>query len=162
MTSLPLPHLAKRWTTAMGCAGGDTTLKHRWWCQRSQLLHHAFDDPLDHGSAITTLSDKSLRMSTSHFVTFRETCRGFRWAPFDCVDCVDCAANLEGNSSQLLPKSVRGSWVGVRPTGPAWRHHAPHGQQDKPGTTCQPHAWPAGEAWCHRPAGRTTQTLSSK
>ena len=22
----------------MGCAGGDTTLKHRWWCQRSQFF----------------------------------------------------------------------------------------------------------------------------
>ena len=26
----------------------------------------------------------------------------------------------------------------MRPTGQAWRRHAPHGQQDKPGTTCQP------------------------
>ena len=32
---------------------------------------------------ITTLSDKSLRMSTSHFVMFRETCRGFRWSPLE-------------------------------------------------------------------------------
>ena len=58
---------------------------------------------------------------------------------------------LEGHRSQLLPKSVRGSLVGVRPTGPAWRHHAhmanrtrlvpranrTRGQQDKPGATDQ-------------------------
>ena len=56
---------------------------------------------------------------------------------------------LEGNRSQLLPKSVRGSWVGVRPTGPTWAitphmvnrtSLVPHanrtrGQQDKPGAT---------------------------
>ena len=82
---------------------------------------------------------------------------------------VSTASNAQQISSVPRRKSLtasakeRARFLGRREANrPAWRHHAPHGQQDKLGTTCQPHAWPAGQAWCHRPAGRTTQNLSSK
>ena len=72
VTSLPLPHLARRGTTAMGSAGGDTLLEASSVVPTQSTPSSRVRRSLGSWQCITTLSDKSLKMSTSHFVMFRE------------------------------------------------------------------------------------------